>query len=103
VPFKSRAQQRFAYAHPDKFGGKAGLKEWSQATDFTSLPEKKPMPSHWMQKESEREEKAGTKGSTRRAAHRAGMSTREWSEKHAHSPGKQGQRARMALRYMGAH
>jgi len=41
MPFQSKAQQRFAYANPDKFGGKEGLKEWSSATDFNSLPEKK--------------------------------------------------------------
>lgn len=41
MPFKSKAEQRFAYAHPDKFGGQAGLKEWSAATDFSKLPEKK--------------------------------------------------------------
>jgi len=40
VPFESRAQQKFAYAHPEKFGGKEGLKEWSSATDFKSLPAK---------------------------------------------------------------
>lgn len=56
-----------------------------------------------MQAESEREEHAGTKGATRRAAHRAGMSTREWSEKHKNDPGKAGKRARMALMYMGSH
>lgn len=41
MPFESKAQQRFAYAHPDKFGGKEGLAEWSGDTDFSSLPEKK--------------------------------------------------------------
>jgi hypothetical protein len=41
VPFESKAQQRFAYAHPEKFGGKAGLKEWSAATNFKAIPEKK--------------------------------------------------------------
>jgi len=41
MPFESKAQQRFAYAHPEKFGGKAGLAEWSAATNFKSLPEKK--------------------------------------------------------------
>lgn len=40
MPFKSKAQQGFAYSHPDKFGGKKGLAEWSGATDFSSLPEK---------------------------------------------------------------
>jgi hypothetical protein len=41
VPFKSIAQQHFAYAHPEKFGGQEGLKEWSSDTDFSSLPERK--------------------------------------------------------------
>jgi hypothetical protein len=41
MPFESKAQQRFAYSHPDKFGGKKGLAEWSSATNFESLPEKK--------------------------------------------------------------
>lgn len=41
MPFKSKAQQRFAYAHPDKFGGKQGLEEWSGDTNFSSLPERK--------------------------------------------------------------
>jgi hypothetical protein len=40
MPFESRAQQRYAYAHPEKFGGKAGLKEWSAATDFSKIPER---------------------------------------------------------------
>jgi len=41
MPFESKAQQRFAYAHPEKFGGAKGLKEWSSATDFSKIPEKK--------------------------------------------------------------
>ena len=41
MPFESKAQQRFAYAHPEKFGGKEGLKEWSSATDFSKLPARK--------------------------------------------------------------
>lgn len=40
MPFESRAQQKFAYANPEKFGGKADLKEWSAATDFSKLPDK---------------------------------------------------------------
>ncbi len=39
-PFASQLQQRFAYANPEKFGGKAGLKEWSDATNQKTLPEK---------------------------------------------------------------
>lgn len=41
MPFSSKAQQRFLYAHPDKVGGKAKLAEWSGATDFSKLPERK--------------------------------------------------------------
>ena len=41
MPFQSKAQQRFLYAHPEKVGGKAKLAEWSAATDFKSLPDKK--------------------------------------------------------------
>jgi hypothetical protein len=40
MPFESKAQQRYAYSHPEKFGGKEGLKEWSSATDFQKIPEK---------------------------------------------------------------
>jgi len=39
MPFKSKAQQRFLYAHPEKVGGKKALKEWSSATNFSKLPE----------------------------------------------------------------
>lgn len=46
MPFESKAQQRFAYANPEKFGGKKGLKEWSDATDFSKLPERKRKFSH---------------------------------------------------------
>ena len=41
MPFESKAQQRYLYAHPEKVGGKEKLKEWSSATDFSNLPEKK--------------------------------------------------------------
>lgn len=41
MPFESKAQQRFAYAHPDKFGGKKGLAEWSADTDFAAIPSRK--------------------------------------------------------------
>lgn len=57
---------------------------------------------HWMQAESKREKHAGTKGVFREAAHRAGMSTRAYTEKKKHASGTTGQRARMALAYMGA-
>jgi len=38
-------------------------------------------------------------GALRTAAHRAGMSTTEFARKHAHSPGKVGKRARLALTF----
>ena len=38
MPFKSKAQQRFLEAHPEKLKGK--IKEWESATNFKSLPEK---------------------------------------------------------------
>jgi hypothetical protein len=41
MPFASKAQQRFLYANPEKVGGKKKLAEWSSATDFKTLPEKK--------------------------------------------------------------
>lgn len=41
MPFASKAQQRFLYSHPEKVGGKAKLAEWSSATNFKTLPEKK--------------------------------------------------------------
>ncbi len=41
MPFQSKAQQRFLEANPDKIGGRSKLREWEQATDFKSLPEKK--------------------------------------------------------------
>lgn len=40
MPFKSKAQERFAYANPEKFGGEEGLAEWQSETP-SSLPEKK--------------------------------------------------------------
>jgi hypothetical protein len=41
MPFASKAQQRFLEANPDKVGGRGKLKEWEQATNFKSLPERK--------------------------------------------------------------
>lgn len=38
-------------------------------------------------------------GSLRTAAHRAGMSSKEYAEAHRNSPGKTGQRARLALTF----
>lgn len=56
----------------------------------------------WMQAESSREKHAGTKGVFRKAAERAGKSTRSFAEEHKHSSGKIGKRARMALAFMSA-
>lgn len=41
MPFKSKAQQRFLEAHPEKVGGREKLKEWERATDFAHIPERK--------------------------------------------------------------
>lgn len=38
-------------------------------------------------------------GALRMAAHRAGMSTSEFAQKHKHSPGVVGQRARLAITF----
>ena len=40
MPFRSKAQQGYLYAHPEKVGGKKKLEEWSSDTDFNSLPER---------------------------------------------------------------
>ena len=57
---------------------------------------------NWMQAESKREKRAGTKGSFSRSAERAGMSTQAYARKEEHAPGKTGKRARMALMYAKA-
>lgn len=54
------------------------------------------MASKWMQKESEREKKAGTKGKFSRKAKRAGKSTAEFAREKASAPGELGKEARMA-------
>jgi hypothetical protein len=61
------------------------------------------MAGKWMQRESNREKHAGTKGVFKRAAERAGMSTRAYAEEKKHAGGKTGRRARMALAYMSAN
>ena len=40
IPFKSKAQQGFLEAHPEKVGGRTKLKEWESATNFKTLPAK---------------------------------------------------------------
>lgn len=57
------------------------------------------MVEKWMQAESEREEKAGTKGSFSRAAKRAGKSTSEFAQEKKSASGKMGRKARMAMMY----
>jgi len=57
---------------------------------------------HWMQAESHREKRAGTKGVFKAAAERHGMSTRAYAEKEKHAGGKLGKRANLALAYMNA-
>lgn len=59
--------------------------------------------AYFMQKEAEREKRAGTKGALRRAAQRAGETTREFADQHKHSKGKVGKRSRLALVFMNAN
>jgi len=54
MPFESSAQQRFLYAHPEKVGGKEKLAEWSAATDFKNLPERKKKASGFGKKTSKK-------------------------------------------------
>ena len=102
MPFKSRAQAAYFNANRKKLEAQGvNVDEWNKATDFSSLPEKKSSMG-WMQKESKREKRAGTKGVFSAAAARAGKSTQEYAEEKKHASGKVGRRARMALAYMGA-
>ena len=57
---------------------------------------------HWMQKAASGIKASGHKGVFREAAHRHGMSTREYAEKEKHAAGKTGARARLALSFMAA-
>ena len=59
--------------------------------------------SRWMQRESEREKRAGTKGSFTRIAERHGHSVHEEAELDKHKSGKIGKKARMALVFEHAH
>jgi hypothetical protein len=65
---------------------------------------KNPKQGHWMQRESQREEKAGTKGKLRRRLHaKPGQNIPvNKLEKASHAKGSLGQEARMALRYREA-
>ncbi len=60
------------------------------------------MANRWMQKVSEKIKSSGHKGVFKAAAHRAGKSTHEFAEEHAHSSGKTGKRARLALAFASA-
>ena len=60
------------------------------------------MAEKWMQPVAEGIKRRGTKGVFKAAAERHGMSTRAYAEKKKHSAGKTGQRARLALAFMGA-
>jgi hypothetical protein len=55
-----------------------------------------------MQKVNKGIEKRGTEGVFSGAAKRAGMSTSAFAEKHKHSSGKVGKRARLALAFASA-
>ena len=60
------------------------------------------MAEHWMQGAKESIEKRGTKGVFKKAAARAGKSTREYAEEKKHAGGTTGKRARLALAFMSA-
>jgi len=60
------------------------------------------MAGRWMQKEAEREKKAGTKGSFTRIAKAHGRSVHAEAEHDKHKSGKIGQKARMALAFAKA-
>ncbi len=115
MPFRSIAQMGYLAHHKDKIGGEKAFEEWKEGTDFSHLPqhrdeEEEKLSRKWLgedmekplQEESEREKRAGTKGSFSRAAKRAGKSTREYAEEKKHASGKIGKRARMALVFMNA-
>jgi len=38
MPFRSKKQQAFLEAHPEKVGGREKLKEWEKSTNFSQLP-----------------------------------------------------------------
>ena len=57
---------------------------------------------NWMSGVSKGIKASGHKGVFKAAAERAGKSTREYAEEKKHASGKTGQRARLALAFMGA-
>ena len=60
------------------------------------------MANRWMQRESQREKHAGTKGSFTRIAQSHGHSVHEEAELDKHKSGKVGAKARMALAFASA-
>ncbi len=44
MPFKSKKQERFLAAHPEKIGGWSAFEEWAGHTNQKTLPEKAPKP-----------------------------------------------------------
>lgn len=60
------------------------------------------MADKWMQGVSSGIKKSGHSGVFRRAAERAGKSTREYAEEKKHASGTLGKRARLALAFMSA-
>ncbi len=60
------------------------------------------MAEKWMQGVKSGIANRGTKGVFKRAAERAGKSTAEYAEEHAHDSGKLGKRARLAKAFMSA-
>ena len=40
MPFRSKKQQRYLAAHPEKIGGWSKFHEWASETNFKKLPEK---------------------------------------------------------------
>lgn len=100
MPYRSDAQRKYFNANRAKLEAQGvDVDEWNQASKGRKLPEHS---MGWMQDESNREKKAGTKGKFSAAASRAGKSTQEFAEEKKHASGKVGQRARMALAFMGS-
>jgi hypothetical protein len=60
------------------------------------------MAKRWMQHVASGIKRRGTEGVFSGAAHRAGKSTSEFAREHAHSSGKIGKRARLALAFAKA-
>lgn len=44
MPFRSRAQERWAFANPEKLGDPSAVREWAGATDFKNIPERSANP-----------------------------------------------------------